>query len=214
MKHIPTLVASVILAMPGGVLLAAGQVAQQVNPSELNKDIVQGLLNITGLFLAILLPIAGQQLLSLRNKVNTAQSDVKAAKDKQDKSVSTEEMETVRSDIGLLQETVQSLKDDLRVTTQEKNTAVRERDNYKKDNAVLIEQLADERKITADLSRRCDEQDMKIAELRLEFTTLKGVNELANQISANIEKLMKHSTGEHAKVITDTTPAEKAEGAA
>ena len=214
MKHIPTLVASVILAMPGGVLLAAGQVAQQVNPSELNKDIVQGLLNITGLFLAILLPIAGQQLLSLRNKVNTAQSDVKAAKDKQDKSVSTEEMETVRSDIGLLQETVQSLKDDLRVTTQEKNTAVRERDNYKKDNAVLIEQLADERKITADLSRRCDEQDMKIAELRLEFTTLKGVNELANQISANIEKLMKHSTGEHAKVITDTTPAEKAEDAA
>ena len=214
MKYIPTLVASVILAMPGGVLLAAGQVAQQVSPSELNKDIIQGLLNITGLFLAILLPIAGQQLLSLRNKVKTAETEVKETKKIQEMSVSTDEMETVRSDIGLLQETVQSLKDDLRVTTHEKNTAIRERDNYKKDNAALIEQLEDERKTTANLSRRCDEQDMKIAELRLEFTTLKGVNELANQISANIEKLMKHSTGEHAKVIADTTPAENAEGAA
>ena len=214
MKYIPTLVASVILAMPGGVLLAAGQVAQQVSPSELNKDIIQGLLNITGLFLAILLPIAGQQLLSLRNKVKTAETEVKETKKIQETSVSTDEMETVRSDIGLLQETVQSLKDDLRVTTHEKNTAIRERDNYKKDNAALIEQLEDERKTTANLSRRCDEQDMKIAELRLEFTTLKGVNELANQISANIEKLMKHSTGEHAKVIADTTPAENAEGAA
>lgn len=193
-KRIPTLLTSALLALPGGALLAAGQVAQQTPSFEFNKELVSTIVNFVGALLLLGLPVLTQQLLRLRNEVKVAQADVKETKKA---SISTEEMERVNSRMGTLENTLQMLRDDLRVTTSERDTARREIVQYKADNAVLIEQLEDERKITAALSKRCDEQDTKIAELERRMAINEGINELASKLMEGIKELVKAKTGEH-----------------
>jgi hypothetical protein len=196
-KHVFAFATSGLLALPGGALLAAGRVAQQISPSDLNKDIVQGLLYITGLFLAILLPIAGQQLLKLRFEIKTARTEVKST---QDNSVSTSEMETVRSELGLLQETVQSLKDDLRVTAIERDTITMERNALRTEKVALIQQHTTEMQ---EIEKRhtADKQQwaVQINDLKAEIEELKEwkasretvettIDQVANRLFAGLEQ--------------------------
>ena len=193
----PTGIAFILLALPGGALLAAGQVAQQTSQFEFDKELVTTIINFLGALLLVGLPVLTRQLLKLRLEIKTTKIEVEAAKNE---SPTVADMTKIQNEIGLLQTSVQTLKDDLRVTLLERDAAVKERDGLKIEKAALMEQNAEQKR---QHEQEYNELKAKVDHLEQWKANRESIDEsiekFANRIYASIEKLItlaKMSTSE------------------
>jgi len=200
-KRIPASLTILLLALPGGALLAAGQVAQQSSPLDFNKELVTTILNFVGAILLVGLPVATQQILKLRSEIKTTKTEVQTTKDN---APTAEDMEKIQKEISLLQTSVQTLKDDLRVTALERDNALRERDGLKVENTALMKQNEEQR-----LQHEREYNDLKAKVDHLEEWKAnresidQSIEKFANKIYAGMEKLItlaKMSTSERQAV--------------
>lgn len=113
---------TVILVLPGGVIAAAGLAAPAAQP-EVANNLMQALVIVGGTFASIVMGYIGQRLIKLQKE-----------------SASVIDVKNLTDELGELKTENQTFKQDLRVTTLEKNSAIEERDELKVKQAALIQQ--------------------------------------------------------------------------
>ena len=144
-------------SLPGVMVVAAAQQVPQTNAA---NDAMALLLNLSGIILSIVGPITVRYLRSMNQEV------------KKNKSAGEKREEAIKNRFSLMETNIQTLKDDMRKMTIERDVALQQNkvlqaqvEGYKEANLLLVQQLKEEREHNETLMKRVSGQDQKIADL-------------------------------------------------